>query len=289
MLASPRTPRRRKHTGWAVVAGRHVGAGHAPPANLAAAGAPAGWFGPLVKGGWLRRKPQTGGLFRSRQPFPKGCAGGVLCGWRPLPGGGISGRGNPSDRAWRRGHLPLTREANCGAGPATNRETVILMLLRTRVGADSISARSAAARTPAGGYGIRPYNGFFQCCSQPGNHDPRVTANLCRGTMLASSRTPRRRKHTGWAAASGGGISGRGNPSDRAWRRGHLPLTREANGGAGPATNRETVILMLLRTRVGADSISARSSLPQTPPGGYGIRPYMGFPWYPAAPGCGFR
>ena len=41
---------------------------------------------PLVKGGWLRRKPQTGGLFRSRQPFPKGCAGGVLCGWRPLPG-----------------------------------------------------------------------------------------------------------------------------------------------------------------------------------------------------------
>ena len=36
------------------------------------------------------------------------------------------------------------------------------------------------------------------------------------------------------AAASGGGISGRGNPSDRAWRRGHLPLTREANGGGGP-------------------------------------------------------
>ena len=38
---------------------------------------------------------------------------------------------------------------------------MILMLLRTRVGADSISARSAAARTSAGGYGIRPYNGFF--------------------------------------------------------------------------------------------------------------------------------
>ena len=116
--------------------------------EIAAARAPAGWFGPLVKGGWLRRKPQTGGLFKSRQPFPKGCAGGVLCGWAAASGGGISGRGNPSDRAWRRGHLPLTREANCGAGLATNRETVILMLLRTRVGADSISARSAAARTP---------------------------------------------------------------------------------------------------------------------------------------------
>ena len=184
MLASSRTPRRRKHTGWAVVAGRHVGEGHAPPANLAAARTPAGWFGPLVKGGWLRRKPQTGGLFRSRQPFPKGCAGGVLCGWAAASGGGISGRGNPSDRAWRRGHLPLTREANCRAGPATNRETVILMLLRTRVGADSISARSAMPQTSAGGYGIRPYNGFFQCCSQPGNHDPRVTANLCRGRCL---------------------------------------------------------------------------------------------------------
>ena len=95
--------------------------------------------------------------------------------------------------------------------------------------------------------------------------------------MLASSRTPRRRKHTGWAAASGGGISGRGNPSDRAWRRGHLPLTREANCGAGLATNRETMISMLLRTRVGADSISARSAAPRTPPGGYGIRPYNGF------------
>ena len=80
MLASSRTPRRRKHTGWAVVAGRHVGEGHAPPANLAAAQTPAGWFGPLVKGGWLRRKPQTGGLFKSRQPFPKGCAGGYFAG-----------------------------------------------------------------------------------------------------------------------------------------------------------------------------------------------------------------
>ena len=136
--------------------------------EIAAAGTPAGWFGPLVKGGWLRRKPQTGGLFRSRQPFPKGCAGGPAAVPERLrrggtlrvaaaSGGGISGRGNPSARAWRRGHLPLTREANCRAGLVANRKTMISMLLRTRVGADSISARSAAAQTSPGGYGIRPY------------------------------------------------------------------------------------------------------------------------------------
>src|SRR5699024_6120720 len=121
-----------------------------------------------------------------------------------------------------------------------------------------------------------PLQWFFQCCSQPGNHDPRVTANLCRGRCLHRP-APRGGANTpGARPLPGGGISGRGNPSDRAWRRGHLPLTREANCGAGPATNRETVILMLLRTRVGADSISARSAAAQTPPGGYGIRPYNG-------------
>ena len=31
--------------------------------------------------------------------------------------GGSWGRGIPSGRAWRRGHLPLTREANSGGGP----------------------------------------------------------------------------------------------------------------------------------------------------------------------------
>ena len=113
-----------------------------------------------MKGGWLRRKPQTGGLFRSRQPFPKGCAGGYFAGGSRFRGRHF-GAGNPSDRAWRRGHLPLTREANGGAGPATNRETMIRALSRTRVGADSISARSAMPQTSPGGYGIRPYNGFF--------------------------------------------------------------------------------------------------------------------------------
>ena len=222
MLASSRTPRRRKHTGWAVVAGRHVGAGHAPPANLAAAQTPAGWFGPLVKGGWLRRKPQTGGLFRSRQPFPKGCAGGVLCGWAAASGGGISWRGNPSARAWRRGHLPLTREANCRAGLATNRETMIRALSRTRVGADSISARSAMPQTPAGGYGIRPYNGFFNVAA---NRETTILAlpRTCVGddacivphpTAAQTHRvgTPRRRKHTGWRPLPGAAFRGRAIP-----------------------------------------------------------------------------
>ena len=31
-------------------------------------------IGPLVKGGWLRRKPQTGGLSSGRLPFPGACA-----------------------------------------------------------------------------------------------------------------------------------------------------------------------------------------------------------------------
>ena len=175
-------------------------------------------------------------------------------GWAAASGGGISGQGNPSDRAWRRGHLPLTREANCGAGPATNRETMILMLLRTRVGADSISARSAAAQTPPGGYGIRPYNGFFNVAA---NRETTILAlpRTCVGDDACIVPHPTAAQtHRVGSRFRGGGISGRGNPSDRAWRRGHLPLTREANCGAGPATNRETVILMLLRTRVGADS-----------------------------------
>ena len=182
-------------------------------------------------------------------------------------------------------------EANRTAGPALRPE---------------ISARLAAAGTSPGGYGIRPYgrrrvrSGFAGVRATyktnvgrdaPSRRTPRVgLAPLSKGAGCGESRRlgdcleagSRSRKAAQGgtlrvAAASGGGISGRGNPSDRAWRRGHLPLTREANGGAGPATNRETVILMLLRTRVGADSISARSAAARTPPGGYGIRPYNGF------------
>ena len=183
MLASSRTPRRRKHTGWAVVAGRHVGQGHAPPANLAAAGTPAGWFGPLVKGGWLRRKPQTGGLFRSRQPFPKGCAGGYFAGGSRFRGRHfgagqslrprLAARPPPFDKGgkWRGGA--------CGQ-PGNHDPRVIANPCRGRFYIGPV----------CGGANVRgriwnpPLQWFFQCCSQPGNHDPRVTANLCRGRCL---------------------------------------------------------------------------------------------------------
>ena len=183
MLASSRTPRRRKHTGWAVVAGRHVGEGHAPPANLAAAGTPAGWFGPLVKGGWLRRKPQTGGLFRSRQPFPKGCAGGYFAGGGRFRGRHfgagqslrprLAARPPPFDKGGK-----LQGEA-CGQ-PGNRDLDVIANPCRGRF---YIGPVCGGANTP-GRIWNPPLQWFFQCCSQPGNHDPRVTANLCRGRCL---------------------------------------------------------------------------------------------------------
>ena len=146
----PATPRRRKtHR----VGGRCRKAcrGGACPARKPCGGANARGlvWPPCQRGAGCGESRRPGGLFRSRQPFPKGCAGGVLWRWAAASGGGISWRGNPSARAWRRGHLPLTREANCRAGLATNRETMIRALSRTRVGADSISARSAMPQTPA--------------------------------------------------------------------------------------------------------------------------------------------
>ena len=183
MLASSRTPRRRKHTGWAVVAGRHVGEGHAPPANLAAAGTSAGWFGPLVKGGWLRRKPQTGGLFRSRQPFPKGCAGGYFAG-----GGRFRGRHFGAGQSLRPRLAarppPFDKGGKLQGGacnqPGNHDLDVIANPCRGRF---YIGPVCGGANVP-GRIWNPPLQWFFQCCSQPGNHDPRVTANLCRGRCL---------------------------------------------------------------------------------------------------------
>ena len=131
---------------------------------------------PLSKGAGCGESRRLGDCLEAGSRSRKAAQGGTLR-VAAASGGGISGRGNPSDRAWRRGHLPLTREANCGAGLVANQETMISMLLRTRVGADSISARSAAPQTPPGGYGIRPYNGFFN-----------VAANR-EATILALPRT----------------------------------------------------------------------------------------------------
>ena len=172
---------------------------------------------PLSKGAGCGESRRLGDCLEAGSRSRKAAQGGTLR-VAAASGGGISGRGNPSDRAWRRGHLPLTREANCGAGPATNRETVILMLLRTRVGADSISARSSIPRTPRADMESAP-TWFFQCCSQPGNHDPRVTANLCRGRCLHRP------------APRGGANTPGGQPlPGAAFRGGAIPPT--APGGA---------------------------------------------------------
>ena len=164
MLASSRTPRRRKHTGWAVVAGRHVGQGHAPPANLAAAGTPAGWFGPLVKGGWLRRKPQTGGRLgdcleagsRSR----KAAQGGTL-----RVGGRFRGRHFGAGQSLRPRLMarppPFDKGGKLQGGacnqPGNHDPRVIANPCRGRFYIGPV----CGGATAPGGYGIRPYNGFF--------------------------------------------------------------------------------------------------------------------------------
>ena len=87
-----------------------------------------------------------------------------------------------------------------------------------------------------------------KACGQPGNRTLCGIANLCRGRCL------HRPGDLALPQVSAGGI----NPS---------PTT---NGG--PATNREAATT---RTSVGRDAlIPPGSALPQTPTGGYGIRPY---------------
>ena len=54
--------------------------------------------------------------------------------------------------------------------------------------------------------------------------------------------------------------------------------------GANVAANRETMIRALSRTRVGADSISARSAAPQTPRADMESAPTVSFPRHPAFP-----
>ena len=55
---------------------------------------------------------------------------------------------------------------------------------RAAVGRDAlIPPHPAPPRTPAGGYGIRPYN-QRQARGQPGNRCPCVIINLCRGRCL---------------------------------------------------------------------------------------------------------
>ena len=299
MLASSRTPRRRKHTGWAGAAGRRAGQGTPRPQTLRRCERLRVGLAPLSKGAGCGESRRLGDCLEAGSRSRKAAQGGTL-----RVGSRFRGRHFGAGQSLRPRLAarppPFDKGGKLQGGacnqPGNRDLDVIANPCRGRF---YIGPVFDTANVP-GRIWNPPLQWFFQCCSQPGNHDPRVTANLCRGRcyigpVCDAANVPGRiwnpplQNEGDVAAASGGGISGRGNPSDRAWRRGHLPLTREANCGAGPATNRETVILMLLRTRVGADSISARSAMPRTPAGGYGIRPYMGFPRYPAAPGCGFR
>ena len=159
---------------------------------------------PLSKGAGCGESRRLGDCLEAGSRSRKAAQGGTLR-VAAASGGGISGRGNPSDRTWRRGHLPLTREANCRAGPATNRETTILALPRTCVGDDAcIVPHPAAAQTHrvgsrfrgrhfGAGQSLRPRlaarpppfdkGGKLRggARNQPGNRDLDVIANPCRG------------------------------------------------------------------------------------------------------------
>ena len=108
-------------------------------------------------------------------------------------------------------------------------------------------AAPRAAATPAGGYGIRPYN-QRRARGQPGNRCPCAIINLCRGRCL----------HRPANIAPPQGL-----------REGHgPPLQTTANArptGMAPPT----------RAAVGRDAlIPPHPAPPRTPAGGYGIRPY---------------
>ena len=120
---------------------------------------------------------------------------------------------------------------------------------RTAVGRDAlIPPHPAPPRTPAGGYGIRPYNQRW-ARGQPGNRCPCVIINLCRGRC---SHRP-------------------GGPY----------AARTPAGGINPApTNKfcvwgQTGTAAAFRAAVGRDAlIPPHPAAAQTPAGGYGIRPY---------------
>ena len=91
----------------------------------------------------------------------------------------------------REGHGPPLQT---GVSIEVNRETANRPTPQTRVGADSISARFAAARTPAGGINPSPTNDFY-VLSQPGkrraaNARPNGTAITLRAAVGRGALTP---------------------------------------------------------------------------------------------------
>ena len=74
--------------------------------------------------------------------------------------------------------------------PAANRETVNLAVEQPPVGADSISARPAPPRAPAGGINPSPTN-HGKVRGQPGNLEPRDITTPCRGRCSHRPGRPR--------------------------------------------------------------------------------------------------
>ena len=126
---------------------------------------------------------------------------------------------------------------------------------RAAVGRDAlIPPHPAAAQTPAGGYGIRPYD-RRRACGQTGNRGANGIANLCRGRCLHRPGNP--------AAARGspGGINPAPTNNFYVWaNRGGRAV--KTNGCRFPGGRRAGC------------PIPPHPAAAQTPTGGYGIRPY---------------
>ena len=150
------------------------------------------------------------------------------------------------------------------------------MLLRTRVGADSISARSAMPQTPAGGYGIRPYNGFFNVAA---NRETTILAlprtcvgdDACIVPHPAAAQTHRvggrfRGRHFGAGQSLRPRLMARPPPFDKGGK---------LQGGAcgQPGNHDLDVIANPCRGRFYIGPVCGAANVP----GGYGIRPYNGF------------
>ena len=161
---------------------------------------------------------------------------------------------------------------------------MIRALSRTRVGADSISARSAAPRTPPGGYGIRPYNGFFNVAA---NREATILAlprtcvgdDACIVPHPTAAQTHRvggrfRGRHFGAGQSLRPRLAARPPPFDKGGKlRGRAcnqPGNRDLDVIANPCRG---------RFYIGPVFDTANT------PGGYGIRPYNGFSMVSGRPG----
>ena len=122
------------------------------------------------------------------------------------------------------------------------------MTTRASVGRDAlIPPHPAAAQTPAGGYGIRPY-GRRRMPRPTGKRQPCRAANPCRGRCLHRPADP-------------ASPQGPGRDKSRPYKPSEM--------------TRQTGTAVTTRATVGRDAlIPPDPTAAQTPAGGYGIRPY---------------